>query len=204
VKRFLVLLNLTFVPILVLAADTAQPQSAPTSPFGIGSLVGWVVCARRKREAIGGWLMYYYWILYAGMIFTAVMLPVRLQDYTPQNFDDRSLFLESMCSVVPPLVLLALQAAVATFLLVIRNIEMLRLLRYTLMAALAASLVGSVLSSMYFPEQLPIHISAVISNAIWLAYLFVSQRVKHVFVLNDWDVAVQTIHPSQGPLKVVS
>ena len=51
---------------LVLASNN---QYTPTFPVGI---ISWIVCNSRKRNEYGGWLLYFYWQLYAGVFMAAI------------------------------------------------------------------------------------------------------------------------------------
>jgi hypothetical protein len=51
----------------VFAAD-GTGQAAPVPGGGIGALIMWYVCGSRKKQEIGGWLLYYYIQLYLAVI----------------------------------------------------------------------------------------------------------------------------------------
>jgi len=76
-------------PIAVFAAGTGS-QNSPT--FSPGFLIAWLVCNGRKRSPIGGWLFFFYWQLYSGLLMTVVFFATNLQSYVPENFASTSQF----------------------------------------------------------------------------------------------------------------
>jgi len=61
----------TFV---LLAAQASSTNTyTPTFP---GGLIAWWICSRRKREQLGGWLLFYYWQLYGGALMSVIFLGV--------------------------------------------------------------------------------------------------------------------------------
>lgn len=71
---------------------------------------------------------------------------------------------------------------------------MLKLLRWGMVAELAADGLGAGIDALYFPDNLPSSFLTIVSNLLWLSYFFRSARIKHIFYLHDWDVAVDSIH----------
>jgi hypothetical protein len=90
-------------------------------------------------------------------------------------------------------VLVFVTAAIATFLLFARTLAMLNLLRWVIGARIAVDLVAFFVQSYGSdsPDQGGNALLAIVGGVCWLAYLLLSRRVKHVFVLNDWDIAMQ-------------
>jgi hypothetical protein len=62
-------------------------------------------------------------------------------------------------------------------------------------AELAADLLGAWIDSVYFPDNLALTFLTIIPNLLWLAYVFRSTRIRHIFHSHDWDVAVSSIYP---------
>lgn len=178
---------------LALLATSASNQYTPMAPGGI---IAWVICNGRKKQQIGGWLLYYYWQLYAGALMSAAFFGIALQSYVPENFDDKSRYALFLTSTVPLLIVFAFQIAVGTFLISVRTWDLLRLLRWLMMAEIGASVIGVAIDSKYFPDNVGLDFFTLIPAILWLAYFFKSKRVAHVFKLHDWDEAVKTIYPS--------
>src|ERR1019366_2191292 len=120
------------VPLAALGADSTR-ANAPTAPGGI---VAWIVCNARKRRPVGGWLMFFYWQIYSGLLVSAVMFASNIQSYVPENFDSTSKFALFLSSALPSVLLFVVKCAVATLLLSARTWGMLPLLRGVLMADL--------------------------------------------------------------------
>jgi len=181
--------------VLLLAVLAASgSQTTPTLPGG-GAIVAWIICNRRKREAIGGWLLLYFWQVYSGLVVSAVFFSFNIQSYIPENFDSGTRFTLFLASVVPSLVLLLVQAAVATLLLSVQTWGMLRLLRWILFGQIVAGVIGLAIDFTNSPDNAALSIFGIIPDALWLAYFFRSTRVHHVFNQQDWDVAVKAIYP---------
>jgi hypothetical protein len=180
-------------PLVVLAASSGGSQYSPT--FAPGGLVAWFVCNGRKRDQIGGWLLYFYWQLYSALFISIVFFATNIQSYVPENFDSSSKFALFLASTVPVLLLFVVECAVATLLLSARTWDMFKLLRWTLVAEVAAAILGVGIDAAYFPDNVPLSGMALVSDLLWLGYLFRSQRVRHVFYSHDWDEAVNSIHP---------
>jgi hypothetical protein len=183
-------------------ADTAKTGSQYSPTFAPGGIVAWLVCNAQKRNPIGGWLLYFYWQLYSGLIITGVFFAINIQSYVPENFDSSTKFGMFLASAVPGIVLYVAKCAIATLLLSARTWDMLKLLRWIMAAELVADVLATVIDANYFPDNLPLNFLTIIPGLVWLAYMFRSVRVRHVFYLHDWDTAVNTIHPIK--LKVAT
>ena len=180
------------VPITVFAASSGSQYSPTFSP---GFLIAWLVCNGRKRNPIGGWLFFFYWQLYSGLLMSSVFFAMNIESYVPENFAGTGQFALFLASAVPGLLLFVLKCAVGTMLLSARTWDMLKLLRWVMVAELAADLLGTGIDAVYFPDNLALSFLTIVPNLLWLAYIFRSTRVQHVFRSHDWDVAVNSIYP---------
>jgi hypothetical protein len=176
---------------LLLTSSSSSP-AAPTLPGGV---IAWIVCYRARRSPIGGWLLFFYWQLYGGLLMTAVFFAINIQSYVPENFDSGEKCALFLLSVVPSLILYLAQIAVGTILLSVRTWDILKLLRWLTAARVFAGVVSMVIDANYFPDNTALNLLTVIPASLWLAYLFRSVRVRHVFKTQDWDIAVNTIYP---------
>ena len=77
------------IPGCMFAAGTGS-QNSPT--FSPGFLIAWLVCNGRKRSPIGGWLFFFYWQLYSGLLMTVVFFATNIQSYVPENFASTTQF----------------------------------------------------------------------------------------------------------------
>ena len=180
------------VPVAVFAAG-GPSQYSPT--FSPGFLIAWWICNGRKRNPIGGWLLFFYWQLYSGLFLNAVLFAANIQSYVPENFDSPSKFALFIAGTVPGLLLFVVKCAVATLLLSARTWDMLKLLRWVMVAEFSADVLATGIDAAYFPDNLALNFLTIIPGLIWLAYVFRSTRVQHIFYLHDWDVAVNSFHP---------
>jgi hypothetical protein len=181
------------MPFSLMAADTLSNPASPR--FSVGYLVAYWVCNSRKRNAIGGYLLFFYWQVYSGLALSVLLFSMNIQSYVPENFDDKNLYLLFLASSVPAVVLFLVKCAVATLSLPARTWDMLKLLRWVITAELAVNGIGAAIDAVYFPDNLSLIFMTIGPNALWLIYLFRSKRVRHVFLLQDWDTAVNRIHP---------
>lgn len=180
-------------PLSLLAASSTSSPNSPT--FSPGFLVAYWVCNSRKRNPIGGWLLFFYWQLYSGLVISGVLFASNIQSYVPENFDDHGLYLMFLASTLPALLLFGIKCAIGTLLLSARTWDVLQLLRWVMIAELACEGVGAVIDGFYFPDNLGLGFLSIVPNLLWLVYFFRSDRVRHIFLLNDWDTAVNYIHP---------
>ena len=177
---------------LLFVAGSSNSNYTPGVPGGI---IAWIVCYKSRRSPIGGWLMFYYWQLYGGILLTTIFFVAAFQSYVPESFDDAGLYHLFLLSVLPVLLLYAIQIVVSTMLLSVRSWELLKLLRWVLVAQLVAGLLATIIDSQKFPDSLFFDFYDAIGPVIWSLYLFRSKRVKHVFCTCDWDVAVKDLYP---------
>jgi hypothetical protein len=203
IKRLVALVSILQILSAPLLAQDSQIPELRTSLLALSGFVGWIVSASTRRQAIGGWLMYFYWALYTGVLWTAALVVTHLDRYVPQNFTASSHYTLLMWIVVPSIVLLVVQAGVATFLLVVRTPEMLRLLRSVMALHLAVSVTALLAEASQIPDGAPLAMSRVIAGTIWLSYLYKSERVKHVFLLNDWGTSKSEVQSDAGPVKAL-
>jgi hypothetical protein len=186
------------VAFLVLLA-TSSNQYTPSFPGGI---VAWIVCNSRKRNEYGGWLLFFYWQLYSGILMTALFFSVNFQSYVPENFETSARYYRFLASVLPTIVIFALQVAVGTILISVRTWDLLRLLRGLIVAQVVAASVAAFINARYFPDNLALGVLlTLLPESLWMAYFFTSKRVKHVFQAHDWDTAVEAIYPT-GTVKL--
>src|SRR5262245_3543170 len=103
---------------LILAANSTAPAYTPTFPGGI---LAWIICNQRKRQQIGGWLLFYFWQLYSGTLVTLIVFIAAFQSYVPESYDNATTYYWFLASTVPVLILFALQVSVATMLISVRH-----------------------------------------------------------------------------------
>jgi hypothetical protein len=186
----------SLIEAVILTATSSSSQYTPTYPGGI--LLAWLICNGAKRSPIGGWLLFFYWQLYGGLLMSALFFSMNIQSYIPENFDSTRKFLLFLATTVPDLVLYLIMVAVGTTLLAVRTWDLLNLLRWVILASLVVKIAGVAVDAVYFPDTNELEFLtyiSIIANSLWLGYLFRSVRVKHVFQSHDWEIAVNSIYP---------
>lgn len=174
------------------------PENAVSSPLGPGAIVAWVVCAARKRYSIGGWLLFYYWQIFAGAALAAFMIcTAGYRSYMPEIHGTPMHFWLFFISAAPYLVLLFLQAAVGLMLLCVRTWDVLELLRYVVLASAAFAWIGVTIDLYKFEANVPLSVTAAIQMTVWTIYFFVSKRVESVFKHDNWEQPL-----GQGSLRL--
>ena len=179
---------------------TTNNDFIPTFPVGI---IGCIVCYMRKRSEFGGWLLLFYWQLFSSSLFTVLLLLKNFQAYVPENFishaSGHQWFLITAASAIA---ILALQVAVGAMLIVVRSWDMLQFLRILLAAQIVATIAALIVDADYYPTYVAYRVGVLIAQGVWLAYLFSSDRVRHVFKYHDWETAVEAIYPTPKELSI--
>jgi hypothetical protein len=183
--------------ITVILADSNSSTYTPSFPGG--GIIAWLICYSQRKKPIGGFLMFYYWSLYAGIFVSLLLFGANLQSYVPESFEDEKLYHSFLLSVVPLLIVYFMQVIVASLMLRVRSWGMLKLLRGLLLAELACALIEVAIHMVHFEDNLPLDAYTVVCTMIWVTYFFISKRVSHVFELNDWEIAVDTFYPPNTP-----
>ena len=178
---------------LLLASSSSNSTYAPGLPGG--GIIAWIVCYKQRRSQIGGWLLFYYWQLYGGILVTLLFFAVAFQSYVPESFDNAGLYHFFLWSTLPTLLLFATQVVVSTMFLSVRSWELLKLMRWVLAFQLVACLLAMIIDARKFPDNLFFDVWNAIGPAVWSLYFYRSKRVKHVFRTCDWDVAVEEFYP---------
>lgn len=173
-----------------LAADGSN--SKPFSGIGlIGALIMLYICASRRKNEIGGWLLYYYIQMYIGVIIMVIVFLFSFNNYRPSSWSGNiGLYLLFLLSVIPILLLQPLQLIVAEKLRLSRDFQFLKYLRYVLWADLAFSAVSTIIDIGYFPSCVPFDVIGFLWPIIWLPYFYKSKRVRSVFETKDWGAPV--------------
>ena len=64
-----------------------------------------------------------------------------------------------------------------------------------MVAELSADVLAAAIDGAYYPENVALTSLALASDLIWVAYLFRSSRVRHIFFSHDWETAVDSLYP---------
>jgi hypothetical protein len=147
-------------------------------------------------------LLFYYWQIIAGVLMTFIFLGIGLQSCVPESYDSSTTYYLTLAALAPSLCMLFIQAMLAIMLLHNRTWKMLKLLRTTILVSIGVEAITFVINAVYLKDDLSMTLGALslASYTAFAIYFFRSKRVRHVFNLHDWSVAVQKIYPE----KVVS
>jgi hypothetical protein len=166
----------------------AATNNAPRQNYAGASM--WVTLAivylSRKRQ-IGGWLLYFYIQLYLSLIVSLMLIPQVASNLNPTQWDESFRYVMYFLSVVPVLIIDAIEVTVATRLLFRRNEGNVRLLRNIILALAIASAVAIGIDLMYFRDAtMFFDVLGLMFAVIWTLYFSKSKRVKAVFVEKNW------------------
>lgn len=181
-----------FIALLVAATPAHAQTENPGRvlyPFLIAAGIAYVT----RRMAIGGWLFYFYLVLFVSSIFTITMAIVSLPNLHPDGWD-RFYWVMALLNYIPWLLAHFLVLIFATRLLFKsqRNDKNLRILWYVFLVSVAANLLSAVTGYRYFSDDSLgniMSVFALISASIWCSYFFLSKRVKYVLASDsgEWD-----------------
>ena len=191
------------MPFAVLLATPllgADGTGSPTFPGGaILAIAMWVACSSRKKEEIGGWLLYYYIQIYIGLIATIVFTILSAGSYNPFAWAGAPrLYVLFLVSTVPLVLLSPAELLVAERARKTRDYRWVRHLRTVLWIHLGVSFLAGAIDATWFPENLLFDFISVLWPLIWLPYFYRSQRVERVFLRHDW-LAPQEPAPATAP-----
>ena len=175
----------------------AQAQSSPSSNTttgsgAIGILIAYWICNSRKRQAIGGWLLYYYLQLFCGALFSFVILFGSLRNFNAQLWNDSSLYTLYLLSTIPTYITLLAELTVAGFLLStrFRKPKIVDTLRIVFVLSFVFSVVALIIDASHWPDNVAINFLPMFVSALWFFYFTRSKRVHLVLRQNDWNPGV--------------
>jgi hypothetical protein len=146
-----------------------------------------VICITGRKQAIGGWLLYFYYWIFAVLFISLRDITLNLKVFRP-SFDSGSFNHEALIlAVFPRLFVYIALAAVGIVLLVKKEWVWVERLRVVLLAGIIIAALSVWLDVRYFPKATYSNGARWIGLCFWLIYFFVSKRVHHVFRTHDWD-----------------
>src|SRR5262245_40099211 len=123
--------------VAILALASSEAPSTPSFP-ACGGLVWWIICSRRKHQAIGGWLLFYFWQIFSGAVLAAILLlTIGYRSYLPEMSEKPFDYWLYFLSAVPNLLLVFVHAGAALILLTVRTWDVLQLVRRIAIAEVA-------------------------------------------------------------------
>lgn len=178
-----------------IAFAASESQRPPIPGAAVGALIMWWICSRRKQQAIGGWLLYYFIQLYTGFVLTVFMTLISLENYRPSAWEGSNLYYLFLLSTVPGLIIEIAQVIVGTGLLRVRDWRWVNYLRLVLVVNLVFVGIALAIDAMYFQDSIAFDVLAFIWPIIWLPYFSKSKRVERVLKIKDW-VAQPVVAPA--------
>ena len=164
---------------MFVAAALQNPSA--TAPFGAIGLVVVVLCITRRNENIGGWLMFFYYQIYASVALSLLSVLRSVETFSPSYWSESGDYAVYLASVLPRYVAFLFVGIVASVLLSRRTHTWVIHLRIALGAALGLMTLPLLLDALFFPDALIWNVLRVLMLGAWLIYFFVSERVKRVF-----------------------
>ena len=170
---------------LALMATTEPAATAPLNPNSFLA-IGVVVAIIRRKQAIGGWLLFFFWQTFAGCAATIIQCAVNWHSYMPATWSDPNLYLLYMLSFTPRLVSLLSISVVSGILLRTFAWRWALMLRYALIAYIVTSFASFGLDVLYFPADRSITFAMLLFPSIFLIYTYLSDRFRRVFHRHNW------------------
>jgi hypothetical protein len=175
---------------------TAQPIGVELNRFVGPAILALVILSYvRRKYAIGGWLLFFFGEAYVALLLGAVAsVPV-----VAAAFPAQPLVSLSNARLIAVVVLLRLfgyliVGVASTFLIEQRNSVWVERLRFAIGGALLVDGIALVFDKIYFPGTFVGNLGRWMVLLAWLAYFFVSVRVKMVFYSKTWgEMAVGTV-----------
>ncbi len=159
------------------APGIAIPEWVTVASLALPFAIAWM----RRAKPVGGWLFVYLWEgLARAVLAVAAGLAANWDRFAAASWHgDHRRHLAFVVAVVPPILLAALEMAVAILALRPsgRTAGALRRLRAVLGAEVGAGLLAVVLDSLYWPQNLVFSGPGLVWPLLWSAYFHGSKRV---------------------------
>lgn len=171
-------------PLPNLATELAQ-RIAP-----LGLLFAWL-CWFRRKEEIGGWLMFFYYQIYAGTFLSVLTVAKQFSVYMPRPWKNETNHIFFVMAAIPRLLGFLMIIIIATILLKKRDLLWLSKLRWVMGIELTLMACSLLIDSYRFPSAFTFNLLQAILLSLWLTYFYQSQRVHRVFVTHDWGAQLR-------------
>ena len=149
-----------------------------------------IVSYVRRNQAIGGWLLYfYYWI--CAFLFVFLMDVIQHPAaYFSKTFKP-DIHLALMIAALPRLIASGTMVITAFLLLKKKEWIWVERLRLCLIVTSLCAGISVVIDNYYFPRSIFTNFIKLIGLLIWTAYFFASMRVNDVFRTKTWEAEHQ-------------
>ncbi len=190
-------------------AEIIQSGVAPSNPlnrvFLPLALVFAVLSHLRRKESIGGWLLYFYYWIYALVVAYAYDAVAHYRVFLRSSEQDSEHHLALIAAAYPRLLALVVVVGIAMIMLKQREWVWVERLRLALGAEIVIAGVSVALDAKYFPKSFTVNLGRCVMMFLWFLYFCLSDRVYSVFRLKDWESVRPSIpapperSPHSGP-----
>ncbi len=180
-------------PQIILAADSGRSSSVPTA--GGAAFWIWLICYLRRKKPIGGWLLYYFIGVYAGLLISILLTLPFLANYNPSEWDNNLHYFLFIITTVPDDIFLLAQVFLSFYLISQnrRDWKYIEILRKVLIANFAFSIGSIPIEATLWPQSVFFSIYSAMLSLIWFFYFKKSVRVQYVFKDKQWNWEI--FHP---------
>jgi hypothetical protein len=171
-----------FIAVLL---STAPGQSAPLNASSF-AVLGAIVAAMRRRQAIGGWLFFMMWQVFVGLGVSILQAALDRQSYRPSTWNNSKLYLIFLVSFAPRFMTLFVITITCFMLLRTFDWRWAMTLQTALYVYIVCGAISLVLDYVYFPSSLDLAAVSLLFPTAMLLYIRQSQRFRRVFRTQDW------------------
>jgi len=161
----------------------ATSVNSVPNPSGSLMLIGLILGAIRRKQAIGGWL-FFFWQVAAGCAVTFAYTD--WSEYAPRAWHDSLKYFAFMAGAGPRMVVLPAIAVLGVTVLRTREWRWLVALRYALILFVLLGALCVAVDLRFFPDRTFVDVAALIFPGVYAVYFFVSMRVRGVFREHVW------------------
>ena len=174
---------------LAMQAQSSGPQTA--DPWQGLAVVLAIAAIVQRKSAIGGWLLYFFGLIYLRTIATAYNFVKYFGVYSPTAWHDVKRYLLFLNSTLPGYLFLIGGAIAVTKLALTEEWIWVERLKIILICATVAGAAAIVIDAFYFRTNLVVEGQAVATSSILWAYFARSHRVERVFMTHDWRTGTE-------------
>jgi hypothetical protein len=169
-------------PVLAMLAG----QSAVSQFNGSSlALLGGVVAIFRRKQAIGGWLFYFFCQVLVALLLIAGT--TRWSRFLPGSWDDPLLYFLYALTNLSRTILLAEIAVISVRLLGTRQWQWVSALKYALVTYAFLTVLKFVVDLVWFPATVGLDALSLSFPCVWILYFDISRRVRRVFLDKNWQ-----------------
>lgn len=202
-NKFSIFLVLTHA--FLYASSCAHAATNGTSNAGYGAFwFAFLIIYLTRKRAIGGWLLYYYFTLFANLFLLILIFGISFENFQPSGWDDRALYGLFIISVIPVYFLKGVEALIA-FLLLAKRYRLQKFVNYLRYSLITQALVNGLtllIDYNYFPDNVPMTVMGGFFAIIWYFYFSTSRRVLFVLSQKDWIWSYEVFQQNNSARKL--